>query len=348
MKPISMSTASAIPPLLPASSSRLDHRPGEHEVEEAVDRREARQVDRLAGAAGLDREQQRREDHDRREQLRAPERLLHRARARAPRSPEGRVRVTRASPALGLLARSEVMPGLLDEHVVERRLDQVERLDARGRPRRAPGRPARPLTAPPSSSTSTAAVLARQRLAEAAARPPRPRSGLPSISLISRCGWPICALSRPGVSSATIRPSSMIPTRLASWSASSRYCVVRKTVVPSPFRSSTSSQIVRRLTGSSPVVGSSRNSTRGSWTSADGEVEPPPHAARVGPHLAVGGVDEVDALQQRLAPSDGPPRRLSPCSVAWRRISSRPVISGSSAASCSATPIARRTLARRP
>ena len=81
-------------------------------------------------------------------------------------------------------------------------------------------------------------------------------------------GLPISALSDSGVPSATILPLSMIPTLSASWSASSRYWVVRKTVVPSSLSARTSSQIVLRLTGSRPVVGSSRKSTRGSWTSA--------------------------------------------------------------------------------
>ena len=60
----------------------------------------------------------------------------------------------------------------------------------------------------------------------------------------------------------------MIAIRSQSWSASSRYCVVRKTVVPWPLIRRSSSQTVSRLAGSSPVVGSSRNSTSGSWTSA--------------------------------------------------------------------------------
>ncbi len=80
----------------------------------------------------------------------------------------------------------------------------------------------------------------------------------------SRWGLPTSALSDAGVPSATIRPPAMIPTRSASWSASSRYWVVRKTVVPSSLSAETSSQIALRLTGSRPVVGSSRNSTLGS------------------------------------------------------------------------------------
>ena len=77
------------------------------------------------------------------------------------------------------------------------------------------------------------------------------------------------AFSAAGVPSATIRPWSMIPTRSASTSASSRYCVVRKTVTPSSRASrATSSQSAVRLWMSSPVVGSSRKRIRGEWTSA--------------------------------------------------------------------------------
>ena len=50
---------------------------------------------------------------------------------------------------------------------------------------------------------------------------------------------------------------------LAERSASSRYCVVRSTVVPPPTRRSMTSHRSLRLYGSSPVVGSSRNSTVG-------------------------------------------------------------------------------------
>ena len=61
----------------------------------------------------------------------------------------------------------------------------------------------------------------------------------------------------------------MIPIRSASASASSRYWVVRKTVIPSSWASlATSSHSAARLWGSRPVVGSSRNRIRGSCTSA--------------------------------------------------------------------------------
>ena len=55
VKPISMSTASAIPPLLPASSVDWIIAPASMKSRKLCDLREAGQVDRAAGAAGLDR-----------------------------------------------------------------------------------------------------------------------------------------------------------------------------------------------------------------------------------------------------------------------------------------------------
>ena len=54
------------------------------------------------------------------------------------------------------------------------------------------------------------------------------------------------------------------------------------TVVPSPTSSSIVAQRSSRLRGSRPVVGSSRNSTGGLGDERRREVEPAPHAARVG------------------------------------------------------------------
>ena len=162
----------------------------------------------------------------------------------------------------------EVVAGLVDEDVVERRLDQLQRLD------RDPGLVERADDARDVGGAvldldqDLLAVLGRQQLAEPGADLAPPRRPSPAPSCSSRWGLPISALSDSGVPSATILPLSMIPTLSASWSASSRYWVVRKTVVPSSLSARTSSQIVLRLTGSRPVVGSSRKSTRGSWTSA--------------------------------------------------------------------------------
>ena len=118
------------------------------------------------------------------------------------------------------------------------------------------------------SDTWAPGVVAHRSPNGATARPAASASGASPSSVMSRCGVPTSAFSAAGVPSATSRPWSMIPTRSASWSASSRYCVVRKTVVPSSRSRRTSSHSVVRDVGSRPVVGSSRNRTSGSWISA--------------------------------------------------------------------------------
>ena len=135
----------------------------------------------------------------------------------------------------------------------------------------------------------------------------------------------------------------MIPTRSASCSASSRYCVVRKTVVPSSLSARTSRHsavAARRVQAGRRLV---EEQHARAVHEREREVEPAAHAAGVAADAPVGGVGEPDALEQlvgaRLRASG--PRR--PCSAPCMRSSSRPVISGSIAASCSATPIARRT-----
>ena len=94
----------------------------------------------------------------------------------------------------------------------------------------------------------------------------------------------------------------MIPTRSASASASSRYWVVRKTVTPSSAESrATSSQSAVRLCTSRPVVGSSRNRTRGLVDERQRQVEAAAHAARVAADLAVGRLGEADPRDQLVA-----------------------------------------------
>ncbi len=76
--------------------------------------------------------------------------------------------------------------------------------------------------------------------------------------------WPpVLAFSSSGVPVATTLPWSMTTMSCASWSASSRYCVVSSTVTPSATSPRIMPQTSVRLTGSSPVVGSSRYSTLG-------------------------------------------------------------------------------------
>lgn len=60
----------------------------------------------------------------------------------------------------------------------------------------------------------------------------------------------------------------MTAIREASWSASSRYCVVSSTVAPWLTTARTMSQTWLRLRGSRPVVGSSMNITGGLTTRA--------------------------------------------------------------------------------
>ena len=78
--------------------------------------------------------------------------------------------------------------------------------------------------------------------------------------------WPTDALSSPGVPSAITRPWSITAIRVASWSASSRYCVHSSTVVPWPTSARMMSHTWLRERGSSPVVGSSRNISSGVTT----------------------------------------------------------------------------------
>src|SRR5215207_3812188 len=89
-----------------------------------------------------------------------------------------------------------------------------------------------------------------------------------SASSSRRCSvlLPTELLSLRLVPSAMSLPWSITASRFASRSASSRYCVVRSTVVPPAAIVRTMSQTWLRLRGSSPVVGSSRKSTSGVTT----------------------------------------------------------------------------------
>ena len=167
---------------------------------------------------------------------------------------------------------------------------------------------------------------------------------LASAGIAWTLGRPISALSSAGVPSATILPLSMIPTRSASTSASSRYCVVRKTVTPASRRSSaTSSQSVGAALRVEPGRRLVEEEDPRAVHEREREVEAPLHAARVARDLAVGRVDEPDAVSSSSA--RGPRSSFGTlCSVACRRRWSRAVSSGSSAASCSATPISAADL----
>ena len=73
------------------------------------------------------------------------------------------------------------------------------------------------------------------------------------------------------------------------------------------------------------------------------EVQPPAHAARVAADAPVGGLRRGRRASSSATARSRAAGPRSPCSAPCMRSSSRPVISGSIAASCSATPIERRT-----
>ena len=74
--------------------------------------------------------------------------------------------------------------------------------------------------------------------------------------------------------------------------------MVRKTVVPAPASERMTLQSSCRLRVSSPVVGSSRNSTAGAHDEAERQVEPTAHAAGVGADPAARGIREVESFEQ--------------------------------------------------
>ena len=157
--------------------------------------------------------------------------------------------------------------------------------------------------------------------------------------------WPpgTSRLSSSGVPSAISRPWSSSAIRSASWSASSRYCVVRKTVTPPATRSRMICHMPRRLRGSRPVVGSSRKMIAGVADQGHRQVEPAPHAAGVGHGRLLGGVGQVE-LRRAARRSAGGPRARS----RWRRSAIRarfssPVSRPSTAENWPVTPIASRT-----
>ena len=131
------------------------------------------------------------------------------------------------------LAPSSRRPVASQEHVVERRPRHRDRADldlgrdpGGGRSRRSSRRRPR-RTAPAHRARRPPARARAARRARTRCAPRRRRR-----SETETTSWPISALSCSGVPSATILPSSMIATRSQSLSASSRYWVVRKTVVP--------------------------------------------------------------------------------------------------------------------
>ena len=111
---------------------------------------------------------------------------------------------------------------------------------------------------PPDSGVVTGSSPSSRRTTEAAVA-----TSAWSASRSWRVELPTDVLSSSGVPSATLTPRSMTAIRSASWSASSRYCVVSSTVQPSATSERMVSHIWPRVRGSRPVVGSSRKISGG-------------------------------------------------------------------------------------
>ena len=208
----------------------------------------------------------------------------------------------------------------------------------RARARRRPGRPRPRRGARRRRATTARASPKRSSTSANAARPSGP------AGVASTVGRPISALSASGVPSATMCPWSMIPTRSARTSASSRYCVVRKTVTPSSRASRpTSSQSARAALDVEAGRRLVEEEDARPVDERHREIEPALHPARVAAHLAVGGLGQADALEQlvrarRRARRAGAP--AAPPAGAGAR--------GRSAAGRAPPPAARRRCASAP
>ena len=160
------------------------------------------------------------------------------------------------------------------------------------------------------------------------------------------CSWsverPTDDLSSSAVPSATLRPWSITAIRSASWSASSRYCVVSSTVLPSATSSRMVSHIWPRVRGSRPVVGSSRKISGGRVI----RLAARSRRRRMPPEKAEIGLDAASVrsnCSSRWAPRFLASVRPRP----WRRAKSQrfsvAVRFSSTEANCPVTPISWRT-----
>ena len=94
----------------------------------------------------------------------------------------------------------------------------------------------------------------------------------------------------------------MIPTLSASSAASSMSCVVRMRVTSESLSSRRRSQTKRRAAGSSPVVGSSRKSTRGRVHERAGDHHPLTLSAGEEVGLVAGAVEQPELVEQLVGP----------------------------------------------
>ena len=155
---------------------------------------------------------------------------------------------------------------VVQEHLVEARLARANSLTATSAGR-APSAPPRPVPGPTHASTARPDPIraGSGRRGHRRGCGPRPDVDRGRAANVQRARADE-RLELAARASAMTWPWSMIAMRSASWSASSRYCVVSKTVVPAATSTRTISHTWLRLRGSSPVVGSSRNNRSGVTT----------------------------------------------------------------------------------
>ena len=176
------------------------------------------------------------------------------------------------------------------------------------------------------SASRTTVPTARSRTPAASGR----RSA--SISRTCSCPLPTDALSCAGVPSAMTRPRSMTAIPSASWSASSRYWVQSRIVVPPATRARQISHTWPRDRGSRPVVGSSRNISRGVTTMLAAMSS----RRRIPPEKCLTSRPEASLIPNASSSSSArafAPARESPSSRPSRIRFSRPVSSSSTDAS---------------
>ena len=353
VKPISMSTASAMPPLLPASRHDWIIAPASMKSRKPSTSGKPGRSTARAGAAGLDREQQGREDEDRRDELRAAEGLLDRARAERadhaqvgasreltrrlePRPARPRRPVRSSSPS----RCSPVLATKTSSSVGSTRSSDSTRIPASSSARTTLATS----LAPRSSSTSSRAVLRGQDAAEVAAdllgalgrAVGEPDLEVRLADLGLERGRRALGDDPPVVDDPDPVGELVGLLEVLGGEEDGRALAVqRRDLLPDRLAADRVEAGRRLVEEEHPRLVDERR----------GEVEPPAHPARVGADAAVGGLRRgrrARAARRRAARPRAPTgRAASPAA----RISSRPVISGSSAASWRATPIARRTSA---
>ena len=163
-----------------------------------------------------------------------------------------------------------------------------------------------------------------------------------SETVRTKLAAPACSFSCMGVPWAMILPLSITTMSSASWSASSRYCVVSSNVVPWATRPRNTSQSSERLRGSSPVVGSSRNSTGGLASRLTARSRrrriPPEYDLTC---LLAASVSEN--CSSSSSPRRASSRRPMPYNPPIMRMFSRPDRISSTVAACPVRPMLRRT-----